>query len=351
MPVEARVRRLAIAFVHWAGWIIGGALVLMLPIFINGRVFPFTDSATYFQTGYGTLRTIFDGIGLPISEFSRSYLAARSPYYGVAITVLEWIGTLWLIVLVNAIGSAILLRATARILDHARANAIYSYLIVGLTIFSALPLFVGFIMPDITAAFEIMAIGLMVFYPTHLTIGEKVLLWTTIMAALAFHPTHGMIALFIVPMALTLRHFMGQTDVRRRAAILGSAMVVGMGAWALFAAVNNSSPKPQYSPPFVMARLLADGPGAKYLRAACAKDKNAYALCAYKDLKFKNSDEILWSWHRDKGVFAHRPNQYPLCADQRIHTLRGKHRFVRSDRRGAGGLAQFRPAADFGRRR
>jgi hypothetical protein len=207
-------------------------------------------------------------------------------------------------VLVNAIGSAILLRATARILDRKRANAIYANLIVGLTVFSALPLFVGFIMPDITAAFEIMAIGLLVFYPKHLHIGEKTLLWSTIAAALAFHPTHGMIALFIAPAALVLRFLMKETDVRRRAVIVGSAMVVGMGAWAVFAVANNTSAKPQYSPPFVMARLLADGPGAKYLHAACAKDEKAYALCAFKDLKFKNSDEILWSWKKDKGVFA-----------------------------------------------
>ncbi|HWA22054.1 MAG TPA: hypothetical protein VG735_06630, partial [Caulobacterales bacterium] len=294
----------ALAFVRWAGWIVGGALVLMLPVFVNGRVFPFTDSATYFQSGYHTLRAIFVGVGLPISEFSRAYLAARSPYYGVAITGLEWIGTLWLIVLVNALGSAILLRATARILDRARVNAIYAALIVGLTLVSALPLFVGFIMPDITAAFEIMAIGLLVFYPTRLTLGEKALLWTTIAAALAFHPTHGMIALFVAPAALGLRLLMKQTDVLRRGAIVGSAMVVGMAAWAVFAAANNASAKPQYSPPFVMARLLADGPGATYLRHACAENPKAYALCAFKDLKFVKSDEILWSWRKDKGVFA-----------------------------------------------
>lgn len=300
----AHAWRLALAFARWAGWIVGGALFLMAPVFINGRVFPFTDSATYFQSGYHTLRAIFEGAGLPISEFSRAYLAARSPYYGVAITGLEWVGTLWLIVLVNALGSSILLRATARILDRARVNAIYAALIVGLTLVSALPLFVGFIMPDITAAFEIMAIGLLVFYPARLTLGEKALLWTTIAAALAFHPTHGMIALFVAPAALFLRLLMKQTDVLRRAIIVGSAMAVGMAAWAVFAATNNASAKPQYSPPFVMARLLADGPGATYLRHACAENPKAYALCAFKDLKFVKSDEILWSWRKDKGVFA-----------------------------------------------
>lgn len=301
----SRAPRLAMAFARWAAWIVGGSLILMMPVFVNGRVFPFTDSATYFQSGYHTLRAIFNnGVGLPISEFSRAYLAARSPYYGVAITALEWVGTLWLVVLVNALGSAILLRATARILDRARADSIYASLIVGLTLASALPLFVGFIMPDITAAFEIMAIGLLVFYPSHLTLGEKTLLWTTLAAALAFHPTHGMIALFLAPLALGLRWLMKETDVPRRALVIGSAMAVGMGAWVLFAIANNTSAKPQFSPPFVMARLLADGPGATYLRAACAKDKTAYALCAFKDLKFEKSDEILWSWRKDKGVFA-----------------------------------------------
>lgn len=297
-------RRIGLTFLRWAAWILGGALFLMLPIIANGRVFPFTDSATYFQSGYHTLRAIFDGVGLPISEFSRAYLAARSPYYGVAITALEYVGTLWLIGLVNAIGSAILLRATARILDRARANAIYLALIIGLTLVSSLPMFVGFIMPDILAAFEILAIALLVFYPARLARGEKVLLWTTIAASLAFHPTHGMIALLVAPAALALRFLMKEADIRRRAAIVGSAMAVGMSAWVLFAFVNNNSPRPQYSPPFVMARLLADGPGATYLRDACAENKKAYTLCAFKGLKFRNSDEILWSWDRNKGVFA-----------------------------------------------
>ncbi len=301
---SAAARARAIAFLRWAGWIVLGALVLMAPVFINGRVFPFTDSATYFQSGYHTLRILFEGAGLPISEFSRAYLAARSPYYGVFITGVEYIGTLWLIVVMNALASAIFLRALARIISAERANAIYATLFLGLTVFSALPLFVGFIMPDVTAAFAIGAIGLLVFYPERLTLGEKVLLWTMLASALAFHPTHGMISIFLAPVALAFRWFMRKKDVVRRAAVLSSAMAVGMGAWALFSIVNNASDRPQYSPPFITARLLADGTGKKYLRKACAENQNAYALCAYKDLPFAKSDDVLWGWQKDRGVFA-----------------------------------------------
>jgi len=55
-------------------------------------------------------------------------------------------------------------------------------------------------------------------------------------------------------------------------------------------------------PPFLAMRVLADGPGKAYLQTACAHG-SPYALCAFKALPLDNSQDLLWSDDRKKGIF------------------------------------------------
>ena len=55
-------------------------------------------------------------------------------------------------------------------------------------------------------------------------------------------------------------------------------------------------------PPFLAMRVIADGPGREYLRYAC--DRGAtYALCQFRHLDLTNSQDMLWSDDRKKGIF------------------------------------------------
>lgn len=285
--------------------IMAGALALTLPILANGRPFPFTDTATYFQVGYNIVQHVIANAGVPISDFSRAYLAARSPYYGLLISGVEWIGTMWAMVALNALFSAAILLITARALFPGRAYGAFFWMIGVLTAFSALPLFVGFVMPDLTVAFAALAIGLLILFPDRITRAERRFLWIVLVAALAFHTTHVMVALVVAPLALVLHRMLKAPDLAGRAAPVAGAIIAGITAWALFFAVNAMSGAQKFnSPPFLTARVLADGPGRVYLRKQCAADPNAFALCAFKDKPLDNTDAILWGWRNERGVFA-----------------------------------------------
>jgi len=55
-------------------------------------------------------------------------------------------------------------------------------------------------------------------------------------------------------------------------------------------------------PPFLTARVLADGPGRVYLAKAC-RNGSPYAICAFKWLPLDDSEDILWSDDPERGIF------------------------------------------------
>ena len=79
-------------------------------------------------------------------------------------------------------------------------------------------------------------------------------------------------------------------------------------------------------PPFLFARVLADGPGRDYLHMACAKDNNVYAACFFaKNINSHSTENlILWSNRRNLGVFniANRATRVRL-EDEEPHFVLG----------------------------
>ena len=56
-------------------------------------------------------------------------------------------------------------------------------------------------------------------------------------------------------------------------------------------------------PPFLAMRVIADGPGREYLRAACGKNGVDWTLCQFKSRPNVDSQDMLWSDDRSKGIF------------------------------------------------
>jgi hypothetical protein len=131
-----------------------------------------------------------------------------------------------------------------------------------------------------------------------------------------------MLAAATMPAALALQARRKGPDLQRSARTLALALVIGIASWGAFYAANAQLKAPFASPPFLSARVLADGYGRTYLRAACARNENAYALCQFRTLPLDNTDQILWAWRKDRGVFA-------VAATQtRLAVIREQSRFV-----------------------
>ena len=69
------------------------------------------------------------------------------------------------------------------------------------------------------------------------------------------------------------------------------------------------------SPPFLVARSLANGPGRTYLRASCARGVR-WALCRFRDRPLDDSQEILWTGGLAWGVFGEAATQERIRIDR-----------------------------------
>lgn len=98
-------------------------------------------------------------------------------------------------------------------------------------------------------------------------------------------------------------------SARKWARLSGKAVLIGMGAVVLgfagdaifISAVTQKTGMTPIRPPFLTARLIADGPGHKMLRARCATE--AFEVCRYVARTPHDSDLFLWSEAAD-GVFS-----------------------------------------------
>ena len=75
------------------------------------------------------------------------------------------------------------------------------------------------------------------------------------------------------------------------------------------------------NPPYLMARVLADGPGRLYLRDACAHQVR-YELCNYADRPLDDVNQIRWDTGPNTGVFM------LATADSKLHLIQEERRFV-----------------------
>jgi hypothetical protein len=111
--------------------------------------------------------------------------------------------------------------------------------------------------------------------------------------------------------------------LRRRPFLsLGAALVLAISLGAAFdAAVKFRYGHAPYRPPFLVARVLADGPGRRLLDVRCGL-RPTYALCRYRHLPLDVSEDILWGSQAKGNLFMRLP---PAERDQ---ISREEFRFV-----------------------
>ena len=320
-----------------------GAFILLIPAILNGYPFVFYDTAHYVQVGRSIL-TMFD-IQLPLVaieqageqsfstavgssspsaddgfNMSLTYIGGRSPYYSLALTTLAGLTGMWGVALGQSLIGSWLLYLTWRTLgpkSQGPHNGPFYLLIVSLTVLSSLPYFVSFSMPDVFAAYAILSVFLTCFARPGRT-ATYVLAFLTAFSALAHASIMPLVIITGAMCAVWLRGSGQRWSAVGRIllpTILASCATVT--AIILFAAacrlLLGDVPR---SPPYLLARVLADGPGRTFLADACRDDR--FAICAYKDRPLDDHNEILWSTDPQKGVFffADYPTRIRMSDEQ-----------------------------------
>ena len=304
--------------------IVLAAALLMWPLLIAGRPTLFTDTGAYWEQGRTmvveglhldqdapnpfdliTGAQVIDRRVAPDPRLFSTFASARSPIYSVLVFATQQLGTLWLTAALQALATAAVMFAIWRLAAPGAARWTYLAMMAALSAATSLAFYASFSMPDIFAGLDILIAIALTLYWDRMDGRTRVGLWSLLTLSLSFHTSHLLVAILLAPACAFALWRLGaaQRTIAVRAgalaAAIGVAVLANIGAAAVTQAITGM---PARNPPFLTARLLADGPGRSYLRSACAH-ADPYFLCRFKDRPLDSSDAILWWNDADRGVF------------------------------------------------
>jgi hypothetical protein len=320
------MRRLP-AWLRPAGLIALAAALLLWPAALNGRPAVFTDTALYVseaeylmqalgvvQPGHGLIPAndptrLPDRPGTP--NLSADIDGGRSPVWGSFLYLLDRAGGLWLVAYVQALAAAAAVYALYRAAAPEARRTWYLALMAGLAGCSSLPVFATLAMPDLFAGVAAVSLLTLMAYWDRLGPGARGGVFVLLALSLMAHGSNPLLAAGVAVaggalLALTrLRLF----EAVVRAGVVLLAVVAAMAGTRLaYLPIQARAGEAIGSPPFLSARVLADGPGRSVLRRVCGPTPSIqaapFALCRFERLPLANSDDILWSHRAAKGVFS-----------------------------------------------
>jgi putative flippase GtrA len=324
--------------------VLAGTLMLVGVVLINGRPSVFTDTDDYFVEGRTFAYTIAYALHLkepappPTTpediadakqtaedlHMSHTEVGARSPYYGLLLYASQRIGTIWLTTAIQAVFGAWLVFMMWRLATPGAPRWTAYAAQAAVAFGSSLPFFAAFTMPDVFSGYATVSATLLLVFWERLNRWERGALAGLLVAAMTFHTSHLLDVVGVTVLAgLVFRFFRARTfAVLAPVALVIVSIVAAAGAGAIYKeAVKLKTGDEMRRPPFLAMRVIADGPGRKFLRERC--DHGAtYALCEFHTLPLDDAQDMLWSDDRRKGIFN------VTTYDTRLRMEREENRFV-----------------------
>jgi hypothetical protein len=251
--------------------------LLLAAAFWNGFPLIYYDTGAY----------VLEGLG-------GQFIEERSPVYSLFL----WIGgagaSLWLIVLIqSALMSFAMteaMRAVAPRLPLVAALLIGVVLVVG----TGVPWYVGQVEPDCFTAIVVISLYLVAFHRRDLGRTRSALLIAAGALAVAVHPSHLLLAGFLLLLVIVLRAAIRGAARKPR---LREPVILCFAGLALILAANFGYTGAIFvsraGPSFVFARMLQDGIVMRLLEDTCPE--SGYRLCAYRDQLPATADGWLWT--------------------------------------------------------
>jgi len=157
-----------------------------------------------------------------------------------------------------------------------------------------------------------------------MSLWERVGAAALLAASSLFHVTHLVTAIAAAVAGFVAGYFWRsemRVPWRRAAFATGIALAVAVAMqFAFDAAARTLLGTALKRPPFLTARIIADGPGKLYLDSAC--QQQTFFLCSYRQRDFRNADAFLWSGTPDSGLFS------TITVEQRLRLIDEEPSFV-----------------------
>lgn len=251
-------------------------LALVWPALLSGFPILFPDTMNYVVSGDPIVAAL---LGQPTGSYG-----TRSVFFSLSLYPLHYFGGPWPIILVQALLGSWTLRASLRLLwGEDRPREALGVILV-LSALSSLPWTVSLIMPDYLCGLMILWIFLLCSERSSRT--EKFLSAAFTWYAAVSHASHLALLLALIPVSAVL-------FPPRKRAILSTLSVAMPAILSLLVFHSFLYGRPLLfgpeGPPFLTARLLADGTGVRML-----EKNDRFTVARYDHLFSSDSDEILW---------------------------------------------------------
>lgn len=333
-------RRTRPAWFRATASVLAGTLILMSTAFLAGRPSVFFDTDGYYLMGENLTQVIkslpeaFTTHGASLrtevsddDQIDIAIMGARSPYYGFLLYVSDKLSGPWLLAAVQAAAAAWIIYLTWRVAAPQAPDWSYFALSMGLAAGSTLPLFATFMMPDVFAGLSGLGLVLLTAYGDRLGWASKAGVFLLLAASFSFHTSHSLTVMAaLVPVAGILWALRAPRRTLATGVILllGAALASIVAGKAYVHAFELRTGHGLGRPPFLMARLLADGPGREYLSHICTGPDTPFILCRFKGAALNRSDDILWEDKPGLGVFnAVKPPEQLIMEQQEGAFVRG----------------------------
>jgi len=259
------------------------------PAFLSGFPLMYPDTPAYLLAGRRVAAAI-------LLNHRSSYYGGRSLIYSLGIFPFHLDRTVWPVAALQCLLTSWLLWLVFRSISPRKSWIHFLILIALLSLLSSLSWFGSFIMPDILGPDLYLCIFLLVFAPDTISRAERVALYLISWWAIVSHATHLLIVIALC-CALTAVAIFKQIPLRRYLAIaaeLAIIIVLAVGAQISLNAFLYGQPSLGGDrPPFLTARLVADGPGRWYLEKHCPE--SGWEMCRYVNNLSGSSNRFLWS--------------------------------------------------------
>ena len=312
-----------------------GALILLVPMAVNGGPFLYFDTAGYLSRAGKFMTEVLGQLWLsdevnPVVEpaplvgesaadassdegASAPIVSGRSIYFGIPAWLAYKLVGLWSIAAIQALIAAMLIH---RLMYHTLGAVSlpgFAIATILVSLVSTAGVFVGLIMPDIWIGFAAIAVALLIHKWPETGLGERILLLCVVLAATTFLKSHVLIVLGAVSASAVVYglRLLGASTLSRTGAV--SCLVVAALSLSAFAgfnwAIGKATGEKSISRPFLSGHLIAAGPGLAFLDDVCASrgETITYELCRYRDRLPIEWRAFLFDTGADTGVFAIAP--------------------------------------------
>ena len=280
--------------------------LLVWPALINRYPLLFPDALDYLAEGRPILYAIFHA-------HHPAFGGMRSAIYSLGIYAFHLNRTPWPILALHAGIVAYIVYLTVRSMRARNALTNTLVILAALSILTSLSWYISLLMPDILGGPLYLAIYLLAFARATLSRAEQGIVAALAIFCATSHPTHLVIAILLCALLAAFKLLTPRTPPSRPWRLsstpfaskpLSLALVASTIAVAiLFQLTINARLFGHASlggnrPPYLEARLVADGPGRLFLQQHCAQLN--WLLCRNVSQLPTNDDAFLWS---DGGIW------------------------------------------------